>query len=67
MPFLSEKQKKLCWYKYNLAISKGEKPTWDCHKWAKHTSKKKKLPTYKSRRKSQKRIIKKRSKTRSRK
>ena len=45
MPFQSEKQRRLCWVLYNKDRSKGKKPSWDCHKWSRHT--KKKLPLYK--------------------
>lgn len=33
MPFKSEKQRRLCWRKYNKAKKKGRKPKWDCKEW----------------------------------
>jgi len=37
MPFVSEKQRRLCWFLYAQDIKTGKTPTWDCHEWA-HTS-----------------------------
>lgn len=46
MPFLSEKQRRLCWIKYYNDIINGNKPKWDCYEWEKHTitKNKRKLP-----------------------
>lgn len=44
MPFVSEKQRRLCWLKYNQDLNEGKSPKWDCKKWEKET---KKLCNYK--------------------
>jgi hypothetical protein len=53
MPFVSEKQRKLCWYLYNKAIQAGKNPKWDCNLWEEET--KKKTSKNDSKRKSNKR------------
>lgn len=35
MPFVSDKQRKYCWVKYNEDLKSNRKPKWDCHKFAK--------------------------------
>lgn len=49
MPWRSEAQRRLCWVKYNEALSHGEAPKWDCRKWEHETPKsaKKELPYHK--------------------
>ena len=33
MPFVNDKQRKLCWLLYNRDLKKGQTPKWDCHEW----------------------------------
>lgn len=61
MPFVSEKQRKFCWYLYDIEKDKGREPEWDCHQWENETpsvnrskSKGSKKPSRKSSRTSRK-------------
>jgi hypothetical protein len=54
MPFVSEKQRRLCWYLFNKAIQEGKSPVWNCPAWQRATINKK-LPKYKKSKKSKKR------------
>lgn len=37
MPFKSEAQRRLCWFKYNQDIKAGQTPKWDCPEWERET------------------------------
>jgi len=39
MPFKSEAQRRLCWFKYNQDPKAGKVPKWDCPEWADETEK----------------------------
>ncbi len=39
MPFVSEKQRRYCWFLYSRAKSQGKKPKWDCREWEHATPK----------------------------
>ena len=39
MPFQSQAQRKLCWYKYTQAKKAGKEPEWDCAQWERETPK----------------------------
>jgi hypothetical protein len=51
MPFVSDQQRKYCWYLYHKAKSQGKTPSWDCEEWARATPKGK-LPSRKSKKRS---------------
>ena len=44
MPFVSQKQRALCWYLWNKAQAENKTPSWDCPLWEAHTQNKN-LPT----------------------
>jgi hypothetical protein len=54
MPFVSEKQRRLCWFLYNRSLNKGVTPKWDCYEWEKETPKDVELPTKKTSRNKKK-------------
>ena len=33
MPFVNEKQRKLCWYLHDKDIKANKKPSWDCNEF----------------------------------
>ena len=62
MPFVSEKQRRLCYVLQSRASKSGKKSSWNCSKWEKETKKAtkgKKLPMYKKGTKKTKRGTKK--------
>ena len=63
MPFVSEKQRRLCWLLYTRNMKKGKKPSWDCHEWSRETGLKK-LPMKRSSRRQTKRPTKRPTKKR---
>jgi hypothetical protein len=57
MPFVSQKQRRLCYAMQSLSLKEGKKPTWNCEKWEKETSDKN-LPLYKGMKVSKSRLTK---------